>query len=61
MLGYVTLSSCAACAGLDPAEPSFEGTDPAVRLDPTDAAFVDVIHTDCGPIVAGGKVVNIIT
>ena len=32
--------------GLDPADPYFQGTDPVVRLDPTDAAFVDVIHTD---------------
>ncbi|CAF5228785.1 unnamed protein product, partial [Rotaria magnacalcarata] len=32
--------------GLDPAGPYFEWTDPLVRLDPTDAQFVDVIHTD---------------
>ncbi len=32
--------------GLDPAGPYFENTDPTVRLDPTDALFVDVIHTD---------------
>ncbi|CAF1187657.1 unnamed protein product [Rotaria sordida] len=32
--------------GLDPAGPNFERTDPRVRLDPTDAQFVDVIHTD---------------
>lgn len=32
--------------GLDPAEPYFEGTDATVRLDTSDAAFVDVIHTD---------------
>ncbi|CAF3450558.1 unnamed protein product [Rotaria sp. Silwood1] len=32
--------------GLDPAGPYFEDTDPTVRLDPTDALFVDVIHTD---------------
>ncbi|XP_064479475.1 inactive pancreatic lipase-related protein 1-like isoform X2 [Ornithodoros turicata] len=31
--------------GLDPAEPYFAHTDKAVRLDPTDAEFVDVIHT----------------
>ena len=42
--------------GLDPAEPYFEGTDPVVRLDPSDAAFVDVIHTDGGPILVGGIV-----
>lgn len=32
--------------GLDPAGPYFENTDPRVRLDETDAKFVDVIHTD---------------
>ncbi|CAF3344505.1 unnamed protein product [Rotaria sp. Silwood1] len=32
--------------GLDPAGPYFENTPPQVRLDPTDALFVDVIHTD---------------
>ena len=32
--------------GLDPAGPLFSTTDPAVRLDPTDAQFVDAIHTD---------------
>ena len=33
-------------SGLDPAEPYFQNTDKVVRLDPTDAIFVDVIHTD---------------
>jgi len=32
--------------GLDPASPYFEDHDKDVRLDKTDAAFVDVIHTD---------------
>jgi len=32
--------------GLDPAGPYFEYTDPIVRLDPTDAVFVDNLHTD---------------
>ncbi|KAK3612361.1 hypothetical protein CHS0354_011082, partial [Potamilus streckersoni] len=31
--------------GLDPAGPQFENKDKIVRLDPTDAKFVDVIHT----------------
>ncbi|CAG0904675.1 unnamed protein product [Darwinula stevensoni] len=35
--------------GLDPAGVDFEGEDPEVRLDPGDAEFVDVIHTDGGP------------
>lgn len=33
---------------LDPSGPYFESTDTAVRLDPTDATFVDAIHTDSG-------------
>ncbi|CAH0554374.1 unnamed protein product [Brassicogethes aeneus] len=32
--------------GLDPAEPYFQGMPAHVRLDPTDAELVDVIHTD---------------
>jgi hypothetical protein len=35
--------------GLDPAGPYFEYTAPKVRLDVTDALFVDVIHTDGAP------------
>ncbi|XP_072534061.1 pancreatic triacylglycerol lipase-like [Salminus brasiliensis] len=37
--------------GLDPAEPYFQGCPPLVRLDPTDATFVDAIHTDGLPVV----------
>uniref|UniRef100_A0A3Q0RKW5 Triacylglycerol lipase n=1 Tax=Amphilophus citrinellus TaxID=61819 RepID=A0A3Q0RKW5_AMPCI len=32
--------------GLDPTEPYFQGTDPSVHLETSDATFVDVIHTD---------------
>ncbi|NWH60701.1 LIPH Lipase, partial [Geococcyx californianus] len=32
--------------GLDPAGPLYRGTPPSERLDPTDAQFVDVIHSD---------------
>ena len=32
--------------GLDPAGPAFQYTDPLVRLDPSDAIFVDAIHSD---------------
>ncbi|XP_068953671.1 pancreatic triacylglycerol lipase-like [Petaurus breviceps papuanus] len=37
--------------GLDPAEPCFEGTPEEVRLDASDALFVDVIHTDAAPFL----------
>uniref|UniRef100_A0A8C5QJ46 Triacylglycerol lipase n=1 Tax=Leptobrachium leishanense TaxID=445787 RepID=A0A8C5QJ46_9ANUR len=37
--------------GLDPAEPYFQNTPVAVRLDLSDATLVDVIHTDAGPLV----------
>ncbi|KAG7485558.1 lipase member H-like [Solea senegalensis] len=33
-------------SALDPAGPQFTGTGPEDRLDPTDAEFVDVLHTD---------------
>ena len=32
--------------GLDPAEPYFEGGKEVTRLEPRDAEFVDVIHSD---------------
>lgn len=32
--------------GLDPAGPLFDANNPAARLDATDAAYVEVIHTD---------------
>uniref|UniRef100_A0A452T616 Triacylglycerol lipase n=1 Tax=Ursus maritimus TaxID=29073 RepID=A0A452T616_URSMA len=37
--------------GLDPAQPCFQGTPEEVRLDPSDAMFVDVIHTDSAPFI----------
>ena len=40
--------------GLDPAEPHFEWTHPIVRLDETDAFYVDVIHTDANPLMSFG-------
>lgn len=36
--------------GLDPAEPFFQFMPPSVRLDPSDALLVDVIHTDADSI-----------
>lgn len=40
--------------GLDPAGLCFGGRDPEVRLDRTDADYVDVIHTDGQPITSLG-------
>nr|XP_018901056.1 PREDICTED: pancreatic triacylglycerol lipase-like isoform X2 [Bemisia tabaci] len=40
--------------GLDPAEPYFQGMPSHVRLDPSDADLVDVIHTDGSSIVLLG-------
>ncbi|XP_061546351.1 inactive pancreatic lipase-related protein 1-like [Phycodurus eques] len=40
------ISGLARITGLDPTEPYFHDTNVAVRLDTTDATFVDVIHTD---------------
>lgn len=34
--------------GLDPSRPGFESMDPVVRLDPSDALFVDNYHTAGG-------------
>ncbi|NWI65634.1 LIPP lipase, partial [Todus mexicanus] len=38
-------------SGLDPAQPYFQGTPFEVRLDKTDAEFVDIIHTDSAPTI----------
>ncbi|KAJ8020395.1 Inactive pancreatic lipase-related protein 1 [Holothuria leucospilota] len=40
---------------LDPSSPYFENTATQVRLDETDAAFVDVIHTDTDPRIQRGE------
>ena len=41
-------------SGLDPAEPLFQSMPEFVRLDPGDADFVDVIHTDARSILMFG-------
>ena len=42
------------CSGLDPAGPLFEGYDPRVRLDKSDAEYVDVIHSNGESLIVGG-------
>ena len=42
-------------SGLDPAGFLFENKDQDVRLDPSDAKFVDVIHTDSEALIKLGK------
>jgi hypothetical protein len=32
--------------GLDPAQPCFQADSPDIRPDPSDAEFIDVIHTN---------------
>ncbi|XP_052774952.1 pancreatic triacylglycerol lipase-like [Mya arenaria] len=41
-------------SGLDPADPYFQYTDKTVRLDPSDATFVDVMHTNGASILTLG-------
>ena len=36
---------------MDPAGPYYEDKPPSVILDPTDAVFVDVVHTDDSSIL----------
>ncbi|XP_015793291.2 inactive pancreatic lipase-related protein 1 [Tetranychus urticae] len=40
--------------GLDPAGPSFYSNESSLRLDPSDASYVDAIHTDYGNLVVEG-------
>ncbi|XP_068237122.1 pancreatic triacylglycerol lipase-like [Palaemon carinicauda] len=37
--------------GLDPAGPEFYSTSTDLKLDPSDAVFVDVIHSNAGPVL----------
>ncbi|XP_011174955.1 uncharacterized protein LOC105207204 isoform X2 [Solenopsis invicta] len=48
------LGNVSRITGLDPAGPLFESQDPRVRLDATDANFVDVIHSNGEQLLLGG-------
>ncbi|CAH0555695.1 unnamed protein product [Brassicogethes aeneus] len=48
------LGNVSRITGLDPAGPLFESQDPRARLDQSDAAFVDVIHSNGEKIILGG-------
>ena len=55
------LKNLSRITGLDPAGPLFEGYTANVRLDKTDADFVDVIHSNGDSLIIGGKIWNIVT
>ncbi|KAK0069901.1 pancreatic triacylglycerol lipase-like isoform X1 [Biomphalaria pfeifferi] len=40
--------------GMDPAGPAFESYSSYVRIDSSDAQFVDIIHTDAEPLINAG-------
>jgi len=48
------MPSIARITGLDPAGPAFDNYDNSVKLDSTDAQFVDIIHTDGNPTGGAG-------
>ncbi|XP_030768276.1 uncharacterized protein LOC115891834 isoform X2 [Sitophilus oryzae] len=48
------LGNLSRITGLDPAGPLFESQDTRARLDHTDAAFVDVIHSNGENLILGG-------
>jgi len=48
------LKNLSRITGLDPAGPLFEGYSPKVRLDKSDADYVDVIHSNGDSLIIGG-------
>ncbi|XP_033738103.1 pancreatic lipase-related protein 2-like isoform X2 [Pecten maximus] len=52
--GYLLHGKIGRISGCDAAEPDFENHPQMIRLDESDAMFVDVIHTNGAPISSGG-------
>ncbi|XP_052066885.1 pancreatic triacylglycerol lipase-like [Mytilus californianus] len=52
--GAIVDGRIAKITGLDPAGPCFENQDPITRLDPSDAHYVEVIHTDGSSLIQLG-------
>lgn len=48
------LSPFATVQGMDPAGPFYDDRDETVRLNPSDAKFVDVVHSNAKPLYSGG-------
>ena len=48
LLKHQFILACLHWLGLDPGEQYFQGMPESVKLDPSDAKFVDVIHTNGG-------------
>lgn len=63
LCGYVgqefTTDPIGRISGLDPAGTFFDTADPAARLSPNDALFVDVIHTDTVGFSHSGTTINL--
>jgi len=53
-LKHLSNKNLSRITGLDPAGPLFEGYSPKVRLDKSDADYVDVIHSNGDSLIIGG-------